>query len=206
MGALGNPHHERFAQALHRRLWAGEKRAVARSGAYLEAIHTPTPGAPPAQPVTIAANARRLANQSNIAARVNELAEYAGKLAGIDSAWALVRLKDLADANLADYLGPPDGQGARFFDLSQVGDEQLGRLSQLEIKDETKVGAAENSDDRRILTTKLKVHDPIAAIGLMARIAGWLAPEKREIEMTNLAEMVEASYRAETPAASKPES
>ncbi len=173
MGALGNLEHERFCQALHTRIWAGERRAVALPGAYRESVYRGSD----TDDAAIYPNARRLAQRKEIKARLSELSDVAGKLANIDAAWAMLKLKAFADANLDDYLGPPDGSGTRFFDLRGVSREKLASLGELQIEDETKVGG-DDDDSRRILKTKLKLHDPIGAIGMMAKIAGWAAPTK----------------------------
>lgn len=151
---------------------AGEKRGAARTAAYREAVYK---GDNP-DDQAIAPDARKLANQKAVKARIQELADFAAKLAGIDANWALVLLKGKAEANLDDYLSPPDGSGTRFFDLRGVPREKIGHLAELQIEDETVL--AKDQDDRRILKTKLKLCDPVAAIGLMARIGGWLAPTK----------------------------
>ncbi len=172
MGVLGNTKHERFCQAVHRRVLAGETRGKSRTAAYREIIYqgdNPDDNA-------IAPDARKLANQKLVKARIQELADTAAKLAGIDAAWALVLLKGKAEANLDDYLSRPDGSGTRFFDLTDVPREKIGHLAELQIEDETVV--AQDKDDRRIIKTKLKLCDPVSAIGLMAKIAGWLAPAK----------------------------
>jgi hypothetical protein len=172
VGVLGNTVHERFCQAFHRRVLAGETRGAARTAAYREIVYK----GDNSDDKAIAPDARKLANQKLVKARIQELADYAAKLAGIDANWALVLLKGKAEANLDDYLSEPDGSGARFFDLRGVSREKIGHLAELQIEDETVL--KEDADDRRILKTKLKVYDPVAAIGLMAKIAGWLAPTK----------------------------
>jgi hypothetical protein len=172
MGVLGNTTHERFCQALHRRLLAGDTRGAARTAAYREVVYA---GKNP-DDQAIAPNARKLANKKAVKARTQQLADDAAKLAGIDANWALILLRGKAEANLDDYLTPADANGSRFFDLGNVSREKLGRLSELEIEDEAVLG--KNADDRRIRKTKVKLCDSVAVVGLMARIAGWLAPTK----------------------------
>ncbi len=185
MGALGNHDHERFCQAAHARLWAGEKRAKALTGAYRETMYTGTAG----DDAALAPNARRLANRKDVAARIRELNEFAAKLAGIDSGWALLKLKRLADDiegfNLDDFLGPVNDKGRRYYDLSKVPPEKLRLLSELSIEDTTivKPGEGEADPDEVHHHRKMKLRGPakadlVSPIALMARIAGWEAPKK----------------------------
>ena len=188
MGVLGNIKHEAFAQDVHRRMLAGERRGRARTAAYRATVYT---GSAHVADAALAPNARRLADQKDVSARIQELGDFAAKLAGIDKNWALVKLKGMTEANLDDYLSPPDGSGARFFDLSGVPRDKIGLLSELQIEDETVL--ANDSDTRRILKTKLKLYDPIAALRLMSDIAGWKAPEKHEHSVTNIQERLDAA-------------
>jgi hypothetical protein len=189
MGALGNLDHERFCQALHKRVWNGEKQSVARAGAYRDTMYR---GDNP-DSLSIAHNARRLANRRAILARLAELNEFSAKLAGIDSGWAMVKLKQLADAiegfNLDDYLGAPEASGERYYDLSRVPREKLALLNELSIEDETETDQDTSVDAagkvvrtaRRIRKIRLKGPakvDMVGPIALMARIAGWEAPKK----------------------------
>lgn len=171
MGVLGNFDHERFCQAAHRRLWAGEKRATALPLAYRETMYS----GDSEDDAAIAPNARRLANRKDVKARLAELAAYSAQLAGIDAAWGLVKLKRYAEFNVDDYLSPRNDAGLRFFDVGKVSSDKLGLLSELSIEEFTE-GRGENATDIR--KTKIKGHDPIAALALMARIAGWEAPKK----------------------------
>jgi hypothetical protein len=170
MPALGNPKHERFCQELHKLVWAGgstkESRIAAYQAAGFEACDS------------LNDNARRFANLKHIKARLGELSDYAAKLAGIDAGWAMLRLKELAESNLDDYLGPPDGSGTRYFTVGKASREKLGLLAELQQDEETQIG--ENGDGRRILKTKLKLCDRVGTIGLMAKIAGWAAPTRVE--------------------------
>lgn len=174
MGALGNLNHERFCQALHKRIWAGEKRSEARTAAYRDAIYKgDNPDAP-----SLADNARRLANQRPIKARLTELADYSAKLAGLDASWAMVELsRRVRDFNLADYLSPPGAD--RYFDISMSTPEQLGRLSELYLEDDLLDG--KDGPSHTIRKTKLKPYDPASIIGLMAKIGGWESPAKTSL-------------------------
>jgi hypothetical protein len=171
MGALTNFDHERFCQAALRRIWSGEKQVAAFHAAYREAIYEGENQGDQA----IAANVRRLRNRHEIKARLAELAEYAAKLAGIDAGWAQLKLRDMVEANLDDYLSPPDAEGYRYFDLRKVPREKLAQLVELQQEETT-----ENDGDRAVRKVRIKFADKIAALGLMARIAGWLAPDKQE--------------------------
>lgn len=184
MGALGNHDHERFCQAAHGRIWAGEKRAQALPAAYRETMYTGTA----ADDAAIAPNARRLANRKDVAARLKELDEYSAKLAGIDSGWALLKLKrlteDIEGFNLDDYLGPANDRGRRYYDLSKVPPEKLRLLSELTIEDTTITKPGEEGEaDEVHHHRKMKLRGPakadlVSPIALMARIAGWEAPKK----------------------------
>lgn len=173
MGVLGNFDHERFCQAAHKRIWAGERHVAAYHAAYREAIYR---GSDPDEQ-TIAPNVRKLRNRKEVKARLNELADISAKLAGIDPAWAMVQLKmRVADFNLDDYLTPRMEGAQRFFDISATSREQLGKLSEITIEEDI-VEAGEDTM-RKVRKIKLKPYDPASIIGLMARIAGWEAPKK----------------------------
>lgn len=209
MGALGNLDHERFCQALHKRVWNGEKQSTARAAAYRDTMYR---GENP-DSASIAHNARRLANRAAIVRRLAELAEFSAKLAGVDSGWAMVKLKQLADAiegfNLDDYLAPADASGERYYDLSRVPREKLALLTELGIEDEIEtIGEAPDKKGKmrpvQRRTRKIKLKGPakvdmVGPIALMARIAGWEAPKKiaattPEGKAITLADLIGASY------------
>ena len=118
MGVLSNFDHERFCQLVHKRIWAGEKQVEACEAAYREAI---CEGADNTKPTDFAANVRKLRNRPEIKARLQELADYAAKLAGIDAGWAQLKLRDMVEANLDDFLGKPNHDGSRHFDIGRIG-------------------------------------------------------------------------------------
>ena len=197
MGALGNLDHERFCQAAHKRIWGGEQRKLALATAYRETIYS---GDDPESP-SIADNSRRLANTIAIKARLKELADYSAKLAGIDASWALIKLKQYTDFNIDDYLSVPNESGQRFFDVSLVPREKLALLVELQQEEFTE-GRGEAAQSVR--KTKIKGHDPIGALALMARIAGWEAPKKiapTDAEGKTLARFVVENAPVDTPAA-----
>ena len=173
MGALVNLDHERFCQAAHRRIWAGEKHVAAFEEAYRETILESG-----ADPAAISANVRRLRNQPRVKARMQELAEYAAKLAGIDAGWAQLKLRAMVEASMDSYLTPVDAQGNRYFNIGQVPAEALAQLVELH-QEET----AEEHGLLRVRKTRIKLPDKIAALGLMAKIAGWIVPEKTNISV-----------------------
>lgn len=204
MGALGNHDHERFVQAAHARLWAGVKRAAALTAAYRETMYTGTAS----DDAALAPNARRLANRRDVAARLRELNEFAAKLAAIDSGWALLKLKRLADDiegfNLDDYLGPVNEKGRRYYDLSKVPPDKLRLLSELSIEDTTIVKPGEEGEPDEVHHhRKMKLRGPakadlVSPLALMARIAGWEAPKKiaatdKDGKDLSLGDLVEAS-------------
>lgn len=184
MGALGNHNHERFCQAAHGRLWAGEKRAQALPAAYRETMYT---GAA-TDDAALAPNARRLANRRDVAARLKELHEFSAKLAGVDVGWAMLKLKRLVDDiegfNLDDFLGPANAQGRRYYDLSKVPPEKMRLLSELTIEDTTIVKPGEEGEadevhhHRKMKLSGPKLGDMVPPIAQMGRFAGWEAPKK----------------------------
>jgi hypothetical protein len=197
MGVLGNLEHERFCQALHKRVWAGERRSTARTEAYRETMYT---GDRP-DDAAIAPNARRISNRKDIKARLAELSRYSSMLAGIDASWALVKLKRYTDFNVNDYLTPPNEAGLRLFNIGKVPPEKLELLSELMVEEFTEGKGAPAVGVRR---TKIKGHDPIAVLGLMARIAGWEAPKKvaptnAEGETLTLEQLVSVSFEIAKP-------
>lgn len=130
----------------------------------------------------LGANARRLANHKGVKARVAELASRAAQLASLDAGWAMLHLKGMVESNIDDYLSAPDEEGRRYFAIDTVSREKLGLLAELHQDEETEIGDptpdGKTLTVRRIRKVKVKLPDRIAAIGQMARIAGWLAPQK----------------------------
>jgi len=118
VSALGNPKHERFCQELHKLVWAGGSTKESRITAYQAAGFM-------ALGESLNDNARRFANLKHIKARLAELSDYAAKLAGIDAGWAMLRLKQLAESNLDDYLGPADEDHNRYFTIGKTSREKL---------------------------------------------------------------------------------
>jgi len=174
MGALRNWQHEKFAKELSRRLCAGEDRGKGGLGRVRTAAYVEVYG----ESEYAATNARRQANRKDVSARVLELNQRAADLAEVDAAWCVLELKRrVANFNLDDYLAPPAADGTRYFDISRASREQLGRLAELSMEDETVLGG-EGEPDRRIRKTRLKPYDAAGVIGLIARIQGCLAPEK----------------------------
>lgn len=171
MGVLWNQDHERFCQALHRRVMGGEKAAAAAVAAYRETIYQGTE----TDDQALAPNARRLRNQRPVRERLTELRDLAFKLQAIDQSWALLKLKHYTDFNVDDYLTAPNESGIRFFDVGKVPRDKLALLSELTVEEFTEGKGELATDVRR---TKIKGHDPIAALALMARIGGWEAPKK----------------------------
>lgn len=181
MGALGNLNHERFCQDAHKRIWAGEKRAAAITGAYRTNCYS---GDNP-DDTALAPNARRLANRKDVAARLKELADYAGQLAGIDASWGMLQLKKIidtvADYTLDHYMArDTDGKRLNKFDLSEVSDERMKRLTEIT----TEVTVNHDADGNEVVRTKLKLKGPDRfsvipdTVAKMARIGGWEAPKK----------------------------
>ena len=197
MGILLNIDHERFCQAAHKLIWSGEKHVAAYHAAYIETIYE---GSGEPFDEAIAANVRKLRNRTEVKARLQELAEYAAKLAGIDAGWAQLKLRDMVEANLDDFLGPPNDDGVRHFDIGKVSREKLAQL--VELNQEETIEFDDDEPARRVRKVRLKLPDKIAALGLMAKIAGWLAPEKRDVSgVMTLESVVAASMKQKQDAA-----
>lgn len=180
MAALGNPQHERFCQEYHRLVYAGGKPKESAIGAYRAAGYE-------TGEEYVAQNSRKLRQRKDIRSRLAELSAFAAKLAGIDAAWALVELKSLHDEvknfNLDDYLGPPDAEGNRYYDLSKVPREKLGLLIEYSMETASEK-AGEDGETREIRKVRIKgpskAPERVAILALMARIQGWEAPRKNE--------------------------
>lgn len=194
MGVLGNPQHEKFAQEFHRLVWIGTKPSEARLTAYKDA------GFQTQNDVFAAANARKLTQRAEVKQRLNELSENSEFLACTDAAWAQRKLKALVELKLSKFV-TSGADGRRRFDLSKATDEEIDLLMELSLDEEHRT---EGDDDEpvTILKTRIKRADPIAAIRLMAEIAGWKAPEKvdQRTELS-LASLVSQSF--DMPAAPK---
>lgn len=202
MPTLGNHQHEKFCQEAHRLIWSGTKRKIALTDAYIAAGYQ-------ADQKFVSDNARKLANRTDVKARLAELSNFAATMAGIDAGWAQMKLKALVDSNLDDYLAPPDAQGVRRFDISKVSREKLGLILELTQEEEHKlVSETGDEDDKtwiRINKIKIKRSDPIQALALMAKIAGWLAPEKQEHSGgLTLESLVSQSFAKPAPALPEP--
>ena len=126
----------------------------------------------------MATKSRKLANQKPVKARLAELAEYAAKLASIDASWGLIELKHELDAirsaatSMISSARPTNGAG-RYNDFTKVPRERLALLTEVTTKD-TKYGAEIK------IKGPNRYSDKVGIITLMAKIAGWFAPEKQE--------------------------
>lgn len=195
MGVLGNPQHEKFAQEFHRLVWIGTKPSEARLSAYKDA------GFQTQDDTFAAANARKLTQRGEVRARLKELSENSEFLSCTDAAWAQRKLKALVECNLARYMTTPDSEGIRRLDLSKATDEEIGLLLEIGQDEETRMeGEEDDKTEVRIRKIRIKRADPIAAIRLMAEIAGWKAPEKVDQRVEHsLASLVAQSFTAPEP-------
>ena len=169
MGVLHNPQHERFCQELHKLIWAGGKVKESRASAY-QVVGYQT------KPEYVIDNARKLANRPDVRARLDELAQQSAVRASCDAGWAMMQIKAFVTANIDDYLSPPDSDGQRYTELGNVSRDKLGLLSELSQEETTEPRVGDEL--RSVRKVKLKLHDKIAALRLMAEIAGWKAPAK----------------------------
>jgi hypothetical protein len=106
---------------------------------------------------SFASNARKRANRREVKARVAELQERAAGMAEIDKTFILLWLRDLLEANLADYL-EPQGTPGRALSIDDCTPEQILLLNELVRGPKGQI--------------KVKLHDKVAILGLLAKIAG----------------------------------
>jgi hypothetical protein len=171
-----NIDHERFCQAAHKRICAGEKLGVACEAAYRETI---LESGAKSSGTAFAANVRKLRNLPAVRTRLRQLGDQAAQLASIDAAWALLRSRRLVEFDAAAFL---EGKA----DLSDLpGDVEI-----VEIEDE------EGISTRTLHKTKIKAADRIAAMTLMARIAGWLSPENTTTVAVTLEQLIAQSVQS----------
>ena len=112
-------------------------------------------------------NISRLRQTAVMRERIAEIAARAGELAEVHDAWILARIKQLADSSIADFLlfdadGKLvlDNRGRPIVDLSNAAADQLRTLAVFE-RDQS--GGF-----------KLKLHDPVRYLKLLARNRGLL--------------------------------
>lgn len=174
MGVLQNPQHERFCQELNKLICAGGNVRESRSAAYQAAGYE-------TKAEYLPDNARKLANRPDVKGRLAELRTRSATLAEIDAGWCLLVLKrrvERADRyNIDDYLTPAMEGAPRYPDIARASREELGRLSELTLEEEI-IDAGEDTM-RRVRKTKFKGYvDVEAAVGLIAKINGYLAPTR----------------------------
>ena len=148
---LRNPRHEAVAHACVQGMTCRE--------AGLAAGYKDGPG--------LKGNISRLCVKPHMRERIAELAAIAGEKAGIEDAWVLSRIKALADSTLASFLlfGADgrvvlDNRGRPIVDLSNATPKQFRALAILEYDQSGRL--------------KLKVHDPVRYLELLARNRGLL--------------------------------
>jgi hypothetical protein len=112
-------------------------------------------------------NSSRLARRPEIVARVRELQARAAELAELDAAWVLLKAKRLASFNVDDFLTPPNEHGIRYIDISKASRAMLETLAELTVEETTDGRGEEAVGIRR---TKIKGHDPLAALTLIAKL------------------------------------
>jgi hypothetical protein len=135
---------------------------------------------------SFAPNARKRANRPDVRARVAELQERAAYAAEVNKTYLLLRLRELLEANIGDYL---DEFGN--LNVSQCTHEQKYLLQE--------IASGPNGQFR------IKLHDKIAIIAQMARTAG-LDREQRAGVGTGIgigARLAAALKRASESAASE---
>jgi hypothetical protein len=148
---LRNPRHEAVAHALVQGMTCRE--------AGLAAGYKDGPG--------LKGNISRLRQTAVVRERIAEIAARAAELAEIQDAWILARIKQLADSSIADFLlFDADGKlvldalGHPIVDLSRVTSEQMRTLAVFEYDQSGRL--------------KLKLHDPVRYLKLLARNRGLL--------------------------------
>jgi hypothetical protein len=168
---LPNFLHERFCEALHKRIWAGEKQSEARVAAYRETVYR----GDNADDNALKPNTRRLCQRPEVKRRLNELAEKSATLAAIEGGWLMIQAKGLIEDidrfNVDDFLTPRSEGGHRRLDISTATREQLALLTELSIE------PGEHG-------TKIKIKGPDrysakpVILALIARVGGYEAPKK----------------------------
>jgi hypothetical protein len=148
---LRNPRHEAVAHALVQGMTCRE--------AGLAAGYKDGPG--------LMGNISRLRQTAVMRERIAEMAARAAELAEIQDAWILSRIKQLADTSIANFLlfdedGKLvlDSRGHPVVDLSRVTPEQMRTLAVFEYDQSGRL--------------KLKLHDPVRYLKLLARNRGLL--------------------------------
>lgn len=101
MGVLLNAAHERFCQAVHDHMVAGDSRGSARTKAYRETIAVGK-----GKNANDPDNARRLSNLPHVKERIQQIVDDAAKVAGITKAWALVNLRSYVDSDPEAEFSP----------------------------------------------------------------------------------------------------
>jgi hypothetical protein len=148
---LRNPRHEAVAHACVHGMTCRE--------AGLAAGYKDGPG--------LKGNVSRLRQTAVMRERIAEIAARAGELAEVHDAWILARIKQLADSSIADFLlFDADGKlvldncGRPIVDLSNAAAEQFRTLAVFEYDQSGRL--------------KLKLHDPVRYLKLLARNRGLL--------------------------------
>ena len=190
-GPLPNLAHERFAQAVHRRIFAGAAVKPARTEAYREAGFTSADSC-------IADNARKLAGRVEVKARIAELAAVAAELAAVDASYVLLHYKRIVEGNVDDYLSAPDEQGRRTLDLGKVPRDKLALLTELY---QEEVYETQGKDEPPVLIRKIKIkrEDRIAALLGIRQMCGLDMPKKVAVtdskgQDVSLEDLIAASF------------
>lgn len=178
MPTLKNSRQERFAQEVAK----GEP----YTEAYVIAGYSKNDG-----------NAGRLNRNELIRSRIDEILSDRRANADIDVHWAMEQLKrmfiEASSFNLDDYLGPPDEDGHRYYDLRLVPREKMALLTEMTLETHT-IRGGENRPDREVKKIKLKGPDKLpqqrGILETMAKLMGWNAPDKSIVAVTDLRDLL----------------
>lgn len=96
---------------------------------------------------------------------------------------ALALLTDHARGSIEDFL-EIDEKGNTWFDLGKAKKEgRLHLLEEISFDDPVVIRNADGTSTVRTYVKKLKLHSPQGAVDRMAKMEGWNAPEKRQIDL-----------------------
>jgi hypothetical protein len=123
------------------------------------------------------ANCRKRCNAKDVQARLSELRARAAELAEIDAGYVLLKAKRLLGYNLADFLSEPDANGHRYITIAAATREQLETLSELS-QDEEYEDGSEDEPPTVIRKIRIKPHNQVALLELLARCLGMVRPDK----------------------------
>jgi phage terminase small subunit len=144
-------------------------RGMTQDEAYIAAGYAPN------KPSIIEPNACKLAGNSKIVARLDQLRAEAKTAAIMDVQERQERLSEIARARLTDFVeAGPDGARVN------IG---IGGCQSAALEEVTSHTEYDDNGDKPTVITKIKLHDPIRAIAELNKMGGDYAPEKKQIDL-----------------------